>query len=336
VTRAVSLEDATALAIRALLAHGFTHDVAEATAAALILAELDGLSSHGLSRLGFYLAQACTGKVDAGAIPAVERDRAIVRVDGGLGLAFAAINCGIEAGIEAARDHGMAAVGIRRSHHFGVAGHPVERLARRGLIGLAFSNTPAAMAPWGGTKALMGTNPIAFGCPRAEGDPLVIDLSLSKVARGRVMLAKKKGQPIPEGWALDRDGNPATDPDLALKGTMVPAGDAKGAALALMVELLCAGLTGANFAWEASSLFDAEGPPPGLGHLILIIDPAHFGDGFPARAEAMLHAVEADHGARLPGARRYAERRQRGDVLDLPDELVTELEELGREKQADA
>jgi (2R)-3-sulfolactate dehydrogenase (NADP+) len=217
---------------------------------------------------------------------------------------------------DTARDLGIAAVAVGRSHHFGVAGHPVERLARDGLIGLAFANAPAAMAPWGGKRALMGTNPIAFAAPREDGDPLVVDLSLSRVARGKVMIAQKKGEPIPEGWALDATGAPTTDADAAMKGTMIPAGQAKGAALALMVELLCAGLTGSNFAYEASSLFDAEGPPPGLAHLILVLDPARFGPHFPARAEAMFAAIEAEEGARLPGARRFTERAAGGDALD--------------------
>ncbi len=323
--RTMTVAEAEALALRALLAAGFAEDVARPAAVALVLAERDGLASHGLTRLGFYLAQARAGKVRADAVPAVEADGAVVRVDAGHGLAFAAIERGLDAGIDVARGLGLAAVAIGRSHHFGVAGHPVERLAREGLIGLAFSNAPAAMAPWGGKRPLYGTNPIAFGAPRAGGEPLVIDLSLSKVARGKVMLAQKRGEPIPEGWALDVEGRPTTDADAAMAGTMIPAGDAKGAALALMVELLCAGLTGSHFAWEASSFFDAEGPPPGIGHLILILDPARFGGDFAARAEAMFAAIEAEAGARLPGARRFAGR---AGTVTLPGALVAELEGL--------
>jgi (2R)-3-sulfolactate dehydrogenase (NADP+) len=329
VSRALSVADAEALALAALAAAGFPAETARPAAEALVLAERDGLASHGLQRLPFYLAQARAGKVRADALPAVATDGAVVRVDAGHGLAFAAIAAGLDAGADVARRLGLAAVAIGRSHHFGVAGHPVERLARQGLIGLAFSNSPAAMAPWGGRRALYGTNPIAFGAPREGAEPLVIDLSLSKVARGKVMIAGKTGAPIPEGWALDAEGRPTTDAAAALKGTMIPAGDAKGAALALMVELLCAGLTGANFAFEASSFFDAEGPPPGIGHLVLVLDPARFGGHFAARAEAMFTAIEAEEGARLPGARRFAGR---GATVALPETLVAELEALGRER----
>lgn len=323
--RKMTVAEAEALALRAMRAAGFADEVAQPAAVALVLAERDGLASHGLARLGFYLAQARAGKVHADAVPQVETEGAVVRVDAGYGLAFAAIERGLDAGIEVARRLGLAAVAIGRSHHFGVAGHPVERLAREGLIGLAFSNAPAAMAPWGGKRPLYGTNPIAFGAPRQGGEPLVIDLSLSKVARGKVMIAHKRGEPIPEGWALDVEGRPTTDAAAAMAGTMIPAGDAKGAALALMVELLCAGLTGANFAWESSSFFDAEGPPPGIGHLILILDPARFGGHFAARAEAMFAAIEAEEGARLPGARRFAGR---AETVTLPGALVAELEAL--------
>jgi (2R)-3-sulfolactate dehydrogenase (NADP+) len=329
VSRTVTLAAAEELALRAMLAAGFDEALARPTVEALILAERDGLASHGLARLGFYLAQARAGKVDAGAVPVVETDGAVVRVDAGHGLSFPAIARGLEVGMPLARRLGIAAVAVARSHHFGVAGHPVERVAREGLLAIAFANSPAAMAPWGGRRALYGTDPVAFGAPRAGGEPLVVDLSLSRVARGKVMIAQKRGEAIPEGWALDAEGRPTTDAAAAMAGTMIPAGEAKGAALALMVELLTAGLTGSRFAYEASSLFDAEGAPPGLAHLILILDPARFGGHFAGRAAAMFAAIEAEAGARLPGARRFAGR---AEVVELPETLVAELEALGAEE----
>jgi len=252
----------------------------------------------------------------------------VIRVDASFGLAFAAIDAGAQVARKLVRDLGLAVVSVTRSHHFGVAGQAVEPFAREGLIALALANSPAAMAPWGGNRALYGTNPIAFSCPRAAGDPLLIDLSLSHVARGKVMLAQKAGQPIPEGWAIDRDGKPTTDADAAMAGTMVPAGGAKGAALALMVELLAAGLAGANFAFQASSLFDDKGPPPNLAHFILLLDPARFAPGFAVRAEAMFAAIEAQEGARLPGTRRIAARAVRRDAFDIPQSLHETLRHI--------
>jgi LDH2 family malate/lactate/ureidoglycolate dehydrogenase len=150
-----------------------------------------------------------------------------------------------------------------------------------------------------------GTNPIAFACPRSGQPPLVIDLSLSKVARGKIMVAAQKGEAIPEGWALDAEGNATTDAKKALGGTMLPLGDAKGAALVLMVELLSAALSASHFGFEASSFFDAKGPPPRVGQLLLLIDPARFaGDAFAGRVETLLGAILGQAGTRLPGERR--------------------------------
>jgi (2R)-3-sulfolactate dehydrogenase (NADP+) len=178
-----------------------------------------------------------------------------------------------------ARAAGIACAGITRSHHCGAAGHPVERLAQAGLVAMMFANTPGAIAPWGGAKAVFGTNPIAFACPLPGAAPIVVDLSLSKVARGNILAARQKGERIPAGWALDAAGAPTTDAEAALAGTMLPLGDAKGTALVLMVELLAAGLTGANFAADASSFLDDRGPPPGTGQLIVAFNPAAFGGG---------------------------------------------------------
>jgi (2R)-3-sulfolactate dehydrogenase (NADP+) len=227
-----------------------------------------------------------------------------------------------------ARAAGIAGAAIRRSHHCGAAGHPVERLAEQGLVAVMFANTPAAIAPWGGSIPVFGTNPIAFACPLPGRAPAVIDLALSKVARGNILAAKQKDERIPQGWALDAAGQPTTDPDAALAGTMLPVGDAKGTALALMVELLAAGLTGANFAAEASSFLDAEGPPPGTGQLIIAFDPAAFG-GSVARFGVLVASVESQPGARLPGTRRLAARRKAArDGLPVSDALWREIEAL--------
>jgi LDH2 family malate/lactate/ureidoglycolate dehydrogenase len=171
----------------------------------------------------------------------------------------------------------------------------VETLAERGVAALMVANAPAAMAPWGGRRPLFGTDPIAFAAPLGADDPVVVDISLSKVARGKIMAAAQKGDPIPEGWALDPDGHPTTDAKAAMAGTMIPLGDAKGTALALMVELLCAGLTGANYAWQATSFFDDKGDPPGTGQAIIAIDPDAFGPGG-SRADGADGANGGGHG----------------------------------------
>jgi (2R)-3-sulfolactate dehydrogenase (NADP+) len=298
-------------------------------ARALVAAEADGLKGHGLSRVASYAAQAKIGKIDGLAVPRLDRPRpGVAAIDAANGFAYPAIEVALAALPAMAREAGVATAAIRRSHHCGAAGHPVERLASQGLVALMFANTPAAIAPWGGAKAVFGTNPIAFACPLPDRAPLVVDLALSKVARGNILAAKQKGEKIPRGWALDAQGEPTTDPDAALAGTMLPLGDAKGTPLALMVELLAAGLTGANFAAEASSFLDDKGPPPGTGQLIIAFDPTAFG-GSGEHWARLIASIEAQAGTRLPGSRRLAARRKAAsDGLSLGDTLIRDIEAL--------
>jgi (2R)-3-sulfolactate dehydrogenase (NADP+) len=313
---------------RGLVAAGAAEANAAPTADALIAAELDGLPSHGLSRLPFYAEQISRGKVDGKAVPTLNRPAAaLLRVDAHGGLAFPAIDLGFEAVPEIACESGLVGIGIANSHHAGVVGHHVERLARQGLVAIAFANTPAAIAPWGGTRGIFGTNPIAFACPRRDAAPLVIDLSISIVARGKLLIAAGKGELIPPGWALDKEGHPTTDAEAALAGTIVPIGGAKGAALALMVEILAAGLTGSQFGFEASSFFDAEGPPPHTGQLFVALDPVTLaGPSFVDRIETLCAAMLADPAVRLPGERRLEARsRLARDGIAVPAKLLAEL-----------
>jgi (2R)-3-sulfolactate dehydrogenase (NADP+) len=304
-------------------------DNAHCVARALVAAEADSLTGHGLSRLPSYAAQAKAGKVDGFAVPQARRPRlGAAMIDAGHGFAFPAIALAESILPQMARGAGIACAAIARSHHCGAAGHPVERLAQAGLVAMLFANTPGAIAPWGGAKPAFGTNPIAFACPLPGAPPIVVDLSLSKVARGNILAARQKGERIPAGWALDASGAPTTDPDAALAGTMLPLGDAKGTALALMVELLAAGLTGANYAAEASTFLDAEGPPPGTGQLIIAFDPDAF-DGGLAHFARLAAMIEAQPGARLPGARRLAARAEaRRDGLAVGHALLREIAAL--------
>ncbi|MEM1235067.1 MAG: Ldh family oxidoreductase, partial [Pseudomonadota bacterium] len=241
----ISLADAEDLLIRVFAAAGVASVAARSTAVALVAAEAEGQGGHGFSRVADYVAQVQSGKVNGAAHPQIVHETsAAIRVDAGLGFAYPALDLARDQGLPRARHAGIALMAVGNSHHCGALSVQVEKIAEAGLIGLMVANAPKAIAPWGAKEPFYGTNPIAFATPRADGPPLVIDLSLSKVARGKVMAAKKAGHAIPEGWALDADGNATTDPDAALAGTMVPIGEAKGTALALMVELLAAALTG--------------------------------------------------------------------------------------------
>ncbi|XDZ65155.1 Ldh family oxidoreductase [Alphaproteobacteria bacterium LSUCC0684] len=293
---------------------------ARSVARALVLAEIDGKKGHGLSRVPSYAGQAQSGKVDGMAVPQSRQPRSgVLAIDAGHGFAYPAFDLLQKEAPAVAREAGIAMAGICRSHHYGVAGHHVEAMAEEGLIALLLGNTPAAMAPWGGKTPLFGTNPIAFAAPLAGRPPLVIDLATSRVARGNILTAKQKNAPIPEGWALDADGQPTTSAEAALKGSMVPMAEAKGAALALMIEILAAGLTGANFGVEATSFFEAEGPAPNTGQIMILIDPGVMADGVPERLAEFARLIE-DDGARLPGGNRQARRlTARAEGLSVDD-----------------
>ncbi len=307
---------------------GTLAETAASVARALVGAEADGLKGHGLGRVASYAAQVRSGKIDGRAEVAVSRPRpAVVALDAAHGFAYPALDRAVALLPEVARAQGIAAAPITRSHHCGAAGRPAEALARQGCLALLFANTPAAMAPWGGSRAVFGTNPIAFACPLPGRAPIVVDLSMSKVARGNIVAARARGDAIPEGWALDAAGQPTTDPAAALNGTMVPLGDAKGTALALMVELLAAGLTGARFAGEASSFLDAAGDPPGTGQLIIALDPSAFASGTAERFAVLAASIEDQDGARLPGSRRLVARaRAEAEGLALTDALLAEID----------
>jgi (2R)-3-sulfolactate dehydrogenase (NADP+) len=298
--------------IAAALAASRTAEInARSVARALTQAEVDGQKGHGISRVPIYAAQARAGKVNGHATPIVRQTRpGTLMIDVANGFAFPAIDLAIERLPALAAETGIAAVGFVRSHHFGVVGRHVERLAEVGQVALAFGNTPKAIAPWGGKRALFGTNPLAFAAPQRDAPPVVVDMALSQVARGKILTAGQRGEPIPADWAVDEDGKPTTDPAAALKGALQPIGGAKGAALAMMVEILAVALTGAHFGFEASSFFDAEGPPPGVGQLLIAIDPGAFSgrELFLDRVGVLVGMLEADAGARLPGSRRITLR----------------------------
>ena len=283
--------------------------MAATTAQALVAAEAQGLSSHGMGRVPQYALHLRNGRADGRAVAEVARSKgATVLVDARMGLAFPACALAVTEAVRLARDYGVAFAGVTNSHHFGIAAYHLLPVAGAGMLGLAFGNSPAAMPAAGGRRPLFGTNPIAAVFPRGAAPPLTIDLSLSEAARGKVMVAARKGEPIPLGWALDRDGRPTTDAKAALDGSMLPVGGTKGAMLALVVELLACALTGAAFGFEADSFFVDEGNRPRLGQAFVVIDPdALAGRGvYVERVETLVAAMLEDPGVRLPGARRDA------------------------------
>jgi len=331
----LSLAQATELVERALGQAGAHAMMATATARALVLAESQGISSHGLSRVPQYAAHLRNGRAIGTAVATIARRRGgAVLVDAGQGLAFPACDLAIATAVDTARTQGVCFVGVTNSHHAGVLGDHLRAVAAAGMVGLAFANSPAAMPAAGGRHPVFGTNPVAAIFPRRDADPLMIDLSLSEVARGKLMVAAKEGKSIPLGWALDAQGLPTTDPQAGMLGSMLPIGavsSPKGAMLALVVELLVTALIGAQFGFEASSFFVDEGNQPRIGQAFLVIDPGALAgsDSYHARVEVLLSEMLVDDGVRLAGARRLAlQKAAELSGITVPNTLLAQINAL--------
>jgi (2R)-3-sulfolactate dehydrogenase (NADP+) len=306
--------------------------MAAAAARHLVRAEEQGLPTHGMSRVPFYCGMLRRGRADGAAQPAMVADRAAAcLIDNRDGLPYVALQWAVDEVIQRARRNGIGFAGIRNSAHAGVMGIHLLPVAEAGLVGLAFTNSPAAIPAWGGRKALFGTNPVAAVFPRKAKPPLVIDLAMTTVVRGRIMMAMRRGERIPEGWALDRNGRPTTDPKEAIEnGSLFPIGGAKGAMLALMFELICAALTGSAIGPEVDSFFSDEGNRPRIGQAFIAIDPAALAgtETFHERIESVVSAMLADPEVRLPGARRFSAEAAAAGGIEVPDELLAQVEKL--------
>jgi (2R)-3-sulfolactate dehydrogenase (NADP+) len=321
------------LARAALEKAGAHSKMAEAAARHLVQAEEQGLPTHGMSRVPFYCSMLRKGRADGAAQPAMIADRAgACLLDNRDGLPYVSVAWAVDEVIQRARRNGIAFAGVRNSAHVGVMGIHLLPVAEAGLVGLAFTNSPAAIPPWGGKKALFGTNPVAAVFPRKGEKPIVVDLALTTVVRGKIMMAMRKGERIPEGWALDRHGKPTTDPKEAIEhGSLFPIGGSKGAMLALTFELLCAALTGAAIGPEADSFFSEEGNKPRIGQAFIAIDPSALAgsEKFAERVETVVRTMLSDPEVRLPGARRVAAKKaSRTGGIEVPDDLLAQIEKL--------
>nr|WP_247744337.1 Ldh family oxidoreductase [Ruegeria sp. R14_0] len=307
----MTLAEIEDLSFRALVAAGTSEENARPLAMATAATEADGVASHGLAYIPIYCEHVQCGKVDGLAMPVLSHPKpGVVTVDAATGFAHSAIEKGFEALIPAAREQGVAVLAINNSYNCGVLGYHTYRLAQAGLVGLGFTNAPASIAPSGGSKPVVGTNPFSVAAPGPDGEPaLLIDQSASTIAKSEVMKHAREGKPIPVGWALDADGNPTTDPEVGLKGSMAPSGGYKGVGVALMVELLAAALTGATLGINASPFSGTAGGPPKTGQFFIAIDPGATAQGaFETGVSGLVAAIRAQEGSHLPGDGRNAKR----------------------------
>lgn len=323
----LSLEAVETLAHDCLTTCGASPLQAGAVARSIRDAEAEGMRGIGLGYLPWYCGHLKVGKIAGHAQPAVRQTApGTVMVDADDGFAHPAYEAGEAALVAAARSQGIAFLGISNAYACGVLGYFTARLAGQGLVAMMFANASSTMAPWGGRKPFFGTNPWSLAAPRTAA-PLILDSSSSATAYVNLASAAARGEPIPPHWALDADGRPTTDAKAALHGTIAPAGAHKGSALALMVEVLAAGLTGAHFSHQASSLGEDQGGPPRLGQTLIAIRPGQA--GFAARLDAMLAKMASQPGVRIPGDRRHS-HRQSAEVrgVDVDDALMGRLNAL--------
>lgn len=324
-TVTLTLEEGFQLAVDAFLANGCDRRNAEAVARNMMRAEGDRCASHGLFRLPGYLSSLKNGKINGHADPKlIDLAPGALKVDGDGAMAPVAHEVGYEPLIDRARSQGIAALALTRVHHFSALWVEVERLCDAGLVGFAFTAYKPVVTPGGGTQALYGTNPMAFGWPRPGKDPVIFDQASSAKARGEIQIAARDGHEVPPGTGIGPDGKETTDPNEILKGAQLPFGGYKGANIAMMVELLVAGLIGEWFSFEAAENDAEDGGPPRGGEFMMAIDPARFGDadGWAEHSEAFFARFLGIPGTRLPAGRRYKNRQETPDSgITIPTSL---------------
>jgi LDH2 family malate/lactate/ureidoglycolate dehydrogenase len=303
----------------------------------LIQANLEGIDSHGISRLPVYVRRMMEGRISVRPCLRIIQHGSVLNVDGDNGLGQVVSYRSLEAAIPVAKKLGMAGVFIRRSNHNGTGSFYCQQAMRENMVLIAMTNTPPGIVPTGGREPRLGTNPVAFGFPVNDGPPLIVDLATSMVARGKVILAAREKKQIPKGWAVDENGMDTTDPSAALKGAMLPVGGAKGYALACAIEMFCGVLSGAAFGKNVVSIYEEEAGFAGVGHHFILYHVPHFMSlkEYGKRMDAFLRMLKEtppspnSDGVYYPGERRYQrylQRKKRG--IPLSDEVVKDLNDI--------
>jgi len=326
---------------RIAVAAGVPGDDAAILADSLVDADVHGTSTHGVSRLNIYIRRIQKGLVDPQAPLSVEQRRpAVLAVDACNGLGQPQAMKTLRRLIPLARQYGVAAATIRRSQHFGALSYYCNRAAAEDMILWATTNCEPAMSPVGACEAFFGTNPIGVSFPTGKGFPVRIDMATSLVARGNIIAAQKAGRPIPEGWALDVEGRPTTDPAAALAGTVTAMAGHKGAALALMVEAFSGVLSGAAVGSEVGSMYKHMDRPQNVGHFFWLVDVAAFMDvaEMKRRMDAMIDRIKACRPRAdvteilVPGEPEFRKAQQNRQLgIPIGDETIREMKTLAEE-----
>jgi LDH2 family malate/lactate/ureidoglycolate dehydrogenase len=319
-----------------LVATGVSEAEAKLVASVFVDSSLDGIDTHGISRLPIALSRLQSGRINAKPIIKIKNEGAVASINGDNGLGQLVAVRAMELGIKLAKVYGVSFITVKNSNHFGAASTYCKMATKENMIGQAFTNSPCAIPPWGGKHPYFGTNPISFGFPCVD-DSVIVDMSSSTVARGNIILAAKEGRSIPEGWAIDKDGNPTTDAKAALEGAVLPVGGPKGYALALAVEVMSGIVSGSAYGNHVGWIYDESMEPCNIGHSFLVIDIKRLipVDDFNQRMSDMIREIkeiplaEGVKSIRIPGERRKSiaqERKENGIPINAG--LLKEFDEI--------
>lgn len=328
----MSMRDVHDVAYDCLTANGCDHENATAVAESVTQAERDSAAGHGLFRIPGYVLALRSGKVDGTARTTIEHvTPSMLRADGHGGFAPLALTTVRDPLIQATKSQGIAMAGMTGIHHFSALWVEIESLTKAGVVAFACTAYMPTVAPAGGKEPIYGTNPLAFGWPRGDKPPMVFDMATAAMARGEVMVAARDGHEVPEGVGLDKDGNPTTDASAIMDGgQLLPFGGYKGSGIAMMIELLAAGVIGQPFSFEAGEADNKDGGPARGGEFLLTIDPAKMGgDDWLDHGEAFFARYLGIDGTRLPGARRMGHRAgNEANGVNVNDDLVSKIKDL--------
>ena len=326
----LSQEQARDLAYEKLRKSGCSENNLQGITDGIIDAELSGIKSHGFHYLPIYCNHLKIGKINGKSKTSlVKISNSAIKINADNGFAHSAINLGLQSLFEMCSDAGIASMSVYNSYNCGVLGFHTKRIAEKGFVGLGFTNAPASIAPVGGTKAVVGTNPFSLAVPLDGQAQIIIDQSASVVAKSEISVRAKTGESIPEGWAFDSQGKVTTNAQEALKGTMAPSGGYKGFGMGLLVEIFTACIAGGNLGTKASSFAGDDGGPPSTGQFFIAIDAEKFNSNYKESIQSLISSIIEQEGARLPGSKRQVafQQNQNQDIV-IADQLLERINQI--------
>ena len=325
-----SKEQARDLAYEKLRKSGCSDDNLQGITDGILDAELSGIKSHGFHYLPIYCNHLKIGKINGKSIASLEKiSNSALKINADNGFAHSAINLGFQSLFDMCSQMSIASMSIYNSYNCGVLGFHTKRIAEKGFIGLGFTNAPASIAPVGGTKAVVGTNPFSLSVLLDGQAQIIIDQSASVVAKSEISVRAKTGESIPEGWAFDSEGKVTTNAQEALKGTMAPSGGYKGFGTGLLVEIFTACIAGGNLGTQASSFAGEDGGPPSTGQFFIAINPEKFNSNYSNSMKTLIESIIEQEGARLPGSKRQAAYQKNKDQdIEINDQLLERINQI--------